>query len=329
MLAVFVLSPFILAFADAGYALAFDGSNDVVKLAETYRIMASTWTTTKTVELWVKPEGPSLTCRYPVECDSIFGDKPIWWGITRGVYNGQDRIWVFNVDGNADFIGIPYTAGEWVHIALVHNGGVLRAYKNGVEVGNKVTGMTAQPPPGAYPVLYLGGVIVTNTRYYTFQGQIDEVRVWNVARTPAELQANMLNELVGNEARLGSLLPDVGWEWADADRQQRTRLERDAHGWSRDPASGWVPTSMGCVRSVWDANSHIHARFSDSDLYPGAANARHLHPKVQHLHQLLHLLLHLQPIHPRVLLSRQLRHLPSRRRPQPLHQPQAAALVMR
>ncbi len=139
--------------------------------------------------------------------------------------NGQDRIWVFNWDNNEDRVGIPYTAGEWVHIALVHDGGVLRAYKNGVEVSNKASGITTQPPPGAYPVLYLGGVIVTNTRYYTFQGQIDEVRVWNVARTPAELQANMLNELVGNEAGLAAY-------YRMSDGSGLTLTDNSGHGWN-------------------------------------------------------------------------------------------------
>jgi len=98
-------------------------------------MMASTWQKTKTVELWVKPEGASAICPTGVPtCDAIFGDKPMWWGISRGIVNGQDRIWINNWDGNLDYVGITYTVGEWVHIAMVHSNGVLRAYKNGVEL---------------------------------------------------------------------------------------------------------------------------------------------------------------------------------------------------
>ena len=61
-------------------------------------------------------------------------------GISRGVINGVDRIWVWNYDGSAgsitDIIEIEYTPKEWVHISMVHGGGRLKAYKNGVLVGN-------------------------------------------------------------------------------------------------------------------------------------------------------------------------------------------------
>ena len=36
----------------------------------------------------------------------------------------------------------------------------------------------------------------------SFEGQMDEVRIWSVARTPAQIQANMYRYLSGNEADL-------------------------------------------------------------------------------------------------------------------------------
>ncbi len=72
--------------------------------------MGGTWTSTKSVELWVKPEGTAVTCANSNvgSCDYIIGDKPQLWGITRGIINGQDRIWFFNYDGNMDVIGMTY-----------------------------------------------------------------------------------------------------------------------------------------------------------------------------------------------------------------------------
>jgi hypothetical protein len=191
---------------DDGYALAFDGVNANVKLAETSYIMAPTWVDTMTVEMWVKPEGPPVTCPNGnvAACDFILADRPEWWGITRGILGGQDRIWFYNWDGNMDQIGIPYTPGEWVHIAWVHNGGVLRAYKNGVLAASVSSGTTLQPSTGALPVIYLGGVIFNASRIYTFQGQIDEVRLWNVARSSAEINATMRSLLSGSETGLAA-----------------------------------------------------------------------------------------------------------------------------
>ena len=188
----------------AGYALQFDGINDYVALNYTRNILASGWQSTKTVSLWVKPTGISPTCQYATigYCDLIFGDKPKWWGIYRGIVNGNDRIWVWNWDGNSDVIAVPYTPGEWVHISLVHSGGVLRAYKNGVEVGNVPSGPTQQPPGS--PVLHVGGIINSVNRNWTFQGAIDEVQIWTIARSAAEIQRDKNAIFVGNEPGLAA-----------------------------------------------------------------------------------------------------------------------------
>ncbi|NJN53542.1 MAG: LamG domain-containing protein [Anaerolineae bacterium] len=111
------------AASNGNYALDFDGSTDLVELSTTANIMAPTWITTKTVSMWIRPLG-GYTCSIdePASCDAIFGDSPRWWGISRGMYLGQDRIWVWNwaTSGGLRRIGVPYTVGEWMHIALVH-----------------------------------------------------------------------------------------------------------------------------------------------------------------------------------------------------------------
>jgi hypothetical protein len=195
---------------DAGYALAFDGTTDYVELAQTALMLGPGWEGTKTVNLWVKPTGAAPVCgnAVPAFCDAIFGDRPRWWGIARGAINGVDRIWVWNYDGSAgssyDIIGIEYTAGEWVQISLVHGDGRLVAYKNGVEVGNVASGLTQQPSTGALPVLHLGGIINNATRNWTFEGEIDEVRLWGRALSVEEIQQDMNRELVGDEVGLAA-----------------------------------------------------------------------------------------------------------------------------
>ena len=190
--------------------MRFDGNNDFVELAQTALILGPGWEEAKTVNLWVKPTGETAVCANatPAWCDAIFGDRPRWWGISRGVMNGQDRIWVWNYDGSAgtsyDIIGIEYTAGEWVQISLVHGEGRLLAYKNGVEVGNIPSGLTQQPNTGARPVLHLGGVINNASRNWTYEGEIDEVRLWSRALSGEEMRADIYRELVGDELGLAA-----------------------------------------------------------------------------------------------------------------------------
>ena len=195
---------------DSGYALSFDGSNDFVKLWQTAYIFGinSGWESNKTVELWFKPSGDAKVCLYNsvAFCDAIFGDRPRWWGIARGVLNGDDRIWVFNTDNSAgsfiDILPIPYVSGQWIHLAVVHANGLLTAYVNGVQVGQVESGATVQPNTGAYPVLHLGGIINNASRHWTVEGQIDEVKLWNYGLSQGQVQADMYANLAGNEPGL-------------------------------------------------------------------------------------------------------------------------------
>ncbi|OUC05201.1 hypothetical protein RY27_28695, partial [Litorilinea aerophila] len=240
--------------ADAGFALEFDGSNDYVVLAETSAIMAPGWQDTKSVSLWVRPMGPGPECRIgtPAWCDAVFGDRARWWGISIGVMNGYDRLWIWNYDGSSgsmlDVIGVPYTPDEWVHIGLVHSDGVLRAYKNGVEVGSIASGTTQQPNTGAQPVLHLGGIINNASRNWTFHGQVDELRLWNTARTAAEIAQEMNAPLAGTE-------PGLAAYYRMSDGAGTLLTDDSGHGWTGTlndgnqfvPADGpiqWVPSTV-------------------------------------------------------------------------------------
>lgn len=220
------------------YALSFDGNNDFVRLAETANIMAPGWENSKTVSLWVKPSGVSTcTAATPSHCDAIFGDRARWWGISRGTVNGQDRLWLWNYDGSYDMIGIPYDLDEWTHIALVHAEGNLLAYKNGILVGSTPSGATLQPNTGAQPILHIGGIINNVERNWTFAGQIDEVQIWNIARSQADILQDMSQPLTGSEAGLAAY-------YQMSDGAGLSLTDNSGHGWTGalfDGAQGVPP----------------------------------------------------------------------------------------
>jgi hypothetical protein len=173
---------------NAGYALEFDGINNYVKLGDTGIIMGGNgWASTKTFSFWVKPTGLTGPSAHPVLGEFIVGnDLPHYFGVTRSVWNGMDRLWVWNYDGNTDYIGIAFTPGEWIHIAMVHTGGTLFAYKNGVLIGSVSSGPTVIPNGTVDGNLYLGGS--DNSRTLHFKGQIDEVSFWNVGLNQTTIQ---------------------------------------------------------------------------------------------------------------------------------------------
>jgi len=91
----------------------------------------------------------------------------------------------------------------WHHIATTFDGTNYILYMNGEVVDNQTvtagdTPGNASPTIDATPVRYLGT---------DFIGKIDEVRMWSVARTQAEIQANMNNTLADNVTGMEAYYP--------------------------------------------------------------------------------------------------------------------------
>jgi len=87
----------------------------------------------------------------------------------------------------------------WTHVAGVYDGTSVKIYINGVlENSNPVTGniQVSNLP------LYIGKAPWTN--YNNYNGLIDEVRVWNVARTAEQISYDMQYTLTGSESGLVS-----------------------------------------------------------------------------------------------------------------------------
>ena len=86
----------------------------------------------------------------------------------------------------------------WQHIAGTYDGTTQRIYINGVQV--------ASATPATSPIvttpnpLTIGGWSTDNAR--CFVGKIDEARIWNLARTPAQLASTVNNKLCGTETGL-------------------------------------------------------------------------------------------------------------------------------
>jgi hypothetical protein len=113
---------------------------------------------------------------------------------------------VYDDDSGKD-LGITSTAPQWVHVAIVWDGTALITYVNGV--ARITTPMPPNKPLATLAGLFYVGCLPLN--FSCFNGLFDELRVWSVARTPAEIMANYTKAVVGNETGL------VGyWKFDDA-----------------------------------------------------------------------------------------------------------------
>ena len=191
-----------------GTALILDGNSSFVEIENTD--VLNNITQQATISLWIKPT--DFPNRYtPI----IFkGDE------RKSNFSHRSYILYMREDGKIQLASAPNGQGQksfytqsdtiqlnkWYHIAGVidANRNTMQLFINGVEVG-KTDFKGGESFYQSRKPLRIGwtyeGARPTQS---PFVGFIDEVRIWSVARTAAEIRADMNTELIGNEPGLAA-----------------------------------------------------------------------------------------------------------------------------
>ena len=179
-------------------ALDFDGVDDTVTIPTFTN--APLLNSARTVEAWIKI--PSTFTGYGM----VFayggpdGTAYYYQRLSVGVQNGA-----ITVESNNSTVTWPATVNNnaWHHLAFVYAGSGGIAAASVYLDGTALTGPTSSKGTTALATVsgpaFLGSL---NGTSFFLPGTIDEVRVWNVARTQAEIRAAKATELAGNEANL-------------------------------------------------------------------------------------------------------------------------------
>ena len=188
---LFILSGFTAA-SFAQNALSFDGTNDKVDFGNPASLQISG--NNITVEAWV----------YPTTWASL-----VWQGnVVNQENNSTNDGFMLRVGetGRINFgVGTANTSwyelntptntlqlNTWAHIAGTYDGTTLKIYKDGIQVGTSTVNAGA---------VVAGNIALTIGARRTdrfFAGKIDEVRIWTVTRTAAELIQGMTTEYCGS-----------------------------------------------------------------------------------------------------------------------------------
>jgi len=173
------------------FALSFDGEDDFVRVD---RELADDFT----IEAWIRTTA------------SLSGSE-IWRGrgvVYAGVTGEADDFGTAVLNdhfafgtGNPDTViesTSEVTTGEWVHVAAVRerSTGTIRVLVNGVEERST---NASKRPLDAPQHIDIGGNTLSG---HYFDGTIDEVRFWSIARSELEIQATMSTPLSGADAGL-------------------------------------------------------------------------------------------------------------------------------
>ncbi len=103
--------------------------------------------------------------------------------------------------GFTDYIWNSVTIDTWHHVAVTLNGSKSAILINGAEVASQ-TGSGSLVPNNNPFRLGAGGPANNVRDPYPLQGALDEVRVWNKARSATQISDKMRNQLTGNESGL-------------------------------------------------------------------------------------------------------------------------------
>lgn len=172
--------------------LNFDGVNDVVNLGTTTSSLLNN-SNFLTVEAWIKV--PNV-----VGTKTIVGNHVGWGGTQFNLRVINNTLNAFLGDG---YYGVSSAAGTivadtWTHVSMVYDDTTLKIYINGVVVGSTSV-------PSGYslantsPQTFIGNSVFGGE---IFQGDIDEVRIWNIVKTVEQLNGSKNCELQDAEPGL-------------------------------------------------------------------------------------------------------------------------------
>ena len=157
-----------------------------------------------TVEAWIKTTASRKGSMFYHGNGVIYADAPPGTNpagandFGTAILNDKFAFGIGNPDTTLESTTIV-TTGEWVHVAATRDraAGEARVYVNGV--GEKSVTTPQKGSLTDQATLLLGCTLNDQNH---FIGQMDEVRIWNVVRTEAEIAVTMRQRLTGREAGL-------------------------------------------------------------------------------------------------------------------------------
>lgn len=169
----------------------FDGINDHVDVGSP---TALTFTNKITVMAWVRwnisPAAGNNWANLIANNSNTASDVGQFW-LQHSTGNATYEFAVQTTGGRSYVIGnVAPIQGQWQHVAGVYDGATLKVYVNGVQAGSitKTGNIVARTNAMR---LNIGRWAFNSQNFRTFNGNLDEARIYNVALTPAEIAAAM------------------------------------------------------------------------------------------------------------------------------------------
>jgi hypothetical protein len=217
------------------HALYFDGVDDKVGVLDSPELNPAN---SLTIEAWMNAEtwAGSIWAGCILSKQGTNPDKG--YGFTVGENGRIEFNHSIEENWNAVNTGQILGVNSWYHVAGVYNGTTMKLYVNGIL--QATLDVQGDLTLGTGVVLTIGDNPTWPGRF--FNGVLDEIRIWEIARTEQEIQENMTTELTGNESGLVAYWPmneGAGGTTADLSGNENTGtlLNMNESSW----VEGFVP----------------------------------------------------------------------------------------
>lgn len=177
----------------AGRGLRFDGVDDLATVPHSASLNL---TSALTVEAWINPVGTGPAVQNVVSKSS--STQNTGYIFPRSNDNFNTLVLYLHIGGNWRTFSVPYAGlrNAWHHTAATYDGSRVKLFIDGAKVLD-------EPQTG---------LVATNTNALAlgqqpgfseyYNGQADEIRLWNVARTEAQVQADYNKTVLGTQPGL-------------------------------------------------------------------------------------------------------------------------------
>jgi hypothetical protein len=221
LLTFFVLSATLYS---AAQSLRFNGTSNYVTIGNDAPLHLQSFT----VEAWINIQGTGTATGTAMGNEGGFKSSTVIPLITKGRrekggtsnainyffgYQSSDRKLVADFEDNATGAHHPVigntslATSKWIHVAVTYSASTWKLYINGVaDLTSVLPGMFA-PQSASNVTAAIGSALNSGgSAEGFFNGMIDEVRIWNMARSATDISGNYLAELTsgtGLVARYG------------------------------------------------------------------------------------------------------------------------------
>lgn len=185
--------------SSANRVLSLDGRDDCLQVAASQSL--NSFKSAITIEVWLK-------------ASSFYAENGIVNTIIRkNIANGGENFFIrfrkisgksvvqMSIGYDIETLGVPYefSTDTWYHLAGTFDGSTMTVFVNGVNIiSEKVSG----PVYIDNSDLFIGKGDPEFSSGEYFNGALDEIRIWNVARSQEEIRAAMNVSLTGKEEGL-------------------------------------------------------------------------------------------------------------------------------